>query len=509
MKTVVVRHAAMLRRGFLMLALAALAGCAATPISSERQLTGEEGAVVFKLVTNGTSMADPTETLSTVLIRRERPEGERELSGDAVSLVRTRAQTSTTMVFSGRVQPGKYRFVNGVGSHGNTTYTFPLGRMLSGFEVKTGEVSLLGTLLVQPIGTSRFVVGYVPPDPELHETFQQLFPALAAQTEGKPIHTLEMTPELQRRAEIAPRFKLLPTVLNGHHLSREGGAYLGGRLGKLMWRPARDQAWRRAELGSWREVLTVRPYRGGVLAGGEEGLLRHTADDGKTWSRLASPESGAICALEVMPGGQLVALVRRDDMWSVHVTGDPVAGPWRKLASFDHERSINVGWQPAIPFVSGKRIGVAMPNGSVRLVDVDTGELSGGSTGQSLLGIQALADGTLVAQSVAVARTTHMSTDGGKTWTDLNTSRFTQAITFRDREVAHAIAPIAPGVLPGPFGLMTSRDGGRSWSQTGVVPGGSPVRELRIDPSDGALVAVLQEGMLRSTDEGKSWAKDL
>ncbi len=511
MKTVVARHAAMLRRGLLWLGLAMLAGCAATPISSERKLTGQEGAVLLKLVTNGMTATDPTETLSTVLILRERSAGERELSGDRVVLVRTRAQTSTTMVFSGLVEPGTYRFVHGMGQQGNVTYTFPLGRMLSGFEVKAGEVSLLGTLLVQPIGASRFVVGYVPPDAELHETFQQLFPALAAQTQGKPVHTLEMTAEMQRRAEIAPRFRRLSTALNGHHLSAEGGAYIGGRLGQLTWRPARSEAWRRADLGSWREVLTVRPYRGGLLAGGEEGLLRHSVDDGKTWRALSPPERGAIWALDVMPGGKLAALVQRDGMWTVHVTDDPVAGTWRKLASLDHERSINVGWQAPIPFVSGQRIGVAMPNGSVRLVDVTTGELSGGATGQSLVGIQPLADGTLVAQSIAVVRTTHMSTDGGKTWTDLNTSRFITAIAFRDRQVAHAVAPISPGMFPGEFALMTTRDGGRTWRQTGSVPGGTPasVRQLRIDPSDGALVAVLQEGMMRSTDEGKTWAQDL
>ncbi|HEY0819390.1 MAG TPA: sialidase family protein [Rhizobacter sp.] len=508
------RSGGWLRRGFMALALAMLAGCVATPIATDRKLSGQEGAVVLKLVLNGMSPSDPTETLSSIVIRRERPAGEREVGGDVVTLVRTRAVTSSTAVFSGMVEPARYRFVHGSGVSGNTTYTFPIGSMLSGFEVKPGEVSLLGTLLVQPIGGLRFVVGYQPPDAELKETFEQLFPALAAQTRDKPFNTLEMTPEMQRRAEIAPRFKLMPSMMSGFAQASDGGYYVGGRIGKVRWRAPGESAWQRADLKTWREVLTLRPYRGGLLAGGEEGLLRHSADKGKTWTALTPPDRGLIHTLELMPSGKLAALVQREDVWTVYATDDAFAGAWRKLASFDNERSINVGWQLPIPLTVGRRIGLAMPNGSIRLVDTETGAVTQASTGQSLVGVQALPDGTLIAQSVVMVKTTLVSTDDGKTWTDLNTSRFVAAIAFRDRQTAFAVAPIAPGVFPGEFGLMTSIDGGRTWKHSGSVPGGAgslaTLRELRIDRTDGSLLALLQSGtVMRSTDEGKSWSREL
>lgn len=502
------------RRGLLAVALAILAGCAATPISTQREITGQEGAVVLKLVTNGATANDPTETLSAILIQRVRPAGDREVAGDAVTLVRTRALTNTTAVFSGMVAPGRYRFVNGTGHAGNVTYTFPIGGMLSGFEVKTGEVSLLGTLLVQPTVGNRFVVGYVPPDAELTETFELLFPALAAQTRGKPVNTLEPTPDMGRRAAIAPRFKAMPSVVNGFTQAPQGGFYAGGKIGKVMWRPAGSPKWQQADLGTWREILTLRPYRGGLIAGGEEGLLRHSTDNGKTWTALTPPERALIHTLEVLPNGKLAALLLRDGQWTAWLSDDALAGTWRKLGGFANERSLNVPWQLPVPVTVGHKVGLAMPNGAWVFVDTETGAVERGSTGSSLVGAAALPDGTLVAQSVVMVRTSHLSTDLGKTWKDLGTSRFVAAMAFVDRQTVYAVAPIAPGVFPGDYGLMVSRDGAKTWKQSGVVPGGGTVgayvRELVIDRADGSLVALLQNGMvLRSSDEGKTWVREL
>jgi len=505
---------AWLRRGLLAAALALLAGCVATPISNERKITGQDGAVILRLISNGASAGDPSETLSNIVIRRVQPPGEREVASDVVTLVRTRALTNTTGVFSGMLAPGRYTFSHATGHAGNMTYTFPIGGMLSGFEVKTGEVSLLGTLLVQPTPGQRFVVGYVPPDSELRETFELLFPALAEQTRGKPVNTLQPTSEMARRTELAPRFKLMPSVVNGFTQATQGGFYAGGKIGKVMWRPAGETRWHRADLGTWREVLTLRPYRGGLIAGGEEGLLRYSADNGKTWTALTPPDKALIHTLEVMPSGKLVALVLRDGQWTAYGSDDALAGAWRKLASFANERSVNVAWQLPVPLTVGSKVGVAMPNGDLCFVDGETGALECSSTGQSLLGASALPDGTLIAQSVLVVRTTHMSTDMGKTWKDLNTSRFVTAIAFVDRQKAYAVAPIAPGVFPGDYGLMASRDGGRTWAQSGSLPEGGTkptnVRELTIDRADGALVALLHNGtLMRSTDEGKTWTRDL
>jgi photosystem II stability/assembly factor-like uncharacterized protein len=115
-------------------------------------------------------------------------------------------------------------------------------------------------------------------------------------------------------------------------------------------------------------------------------------------------------------------------------------------------------------------------------------------------------------QGGSLTRSTLISSDGGKTWRDMNTSRFVLAITFANATTAYAVAPIAPGILPGAYGLMVSRDGAKTWKQAGVLPGqeASNDTRLRVDPSDGTLLAFMIDGrILRSADEGKTWTRAL
>lgn len=499
---------AAMHRLFVAGVLALLAGCAATPISTQQVLTGQEGAVVLRMITAG-GRDHPADTLSSITLSRQPAPNSNE-AADSVTLVRTRAVTSTTAVFSGMVRPGRYVVEQARGSLGNTTYTFPMRSLLSSFEVRTGEVSLLGTLIVQPAAGKRFLVGYLPAEAELEETFEHLFPALAAQTRGKAVNRLHPMPGLEGRIALAERIKQAHARFTGVWQGPQGGFYAGGKLGKVQWRPAGERQSRSADVGGWREVLSLRPYRDGLLAAGEEGLLRWSADQGRTWTPLAPPDKGLIHTIEPMSNGDLVALVRRESEWTAYVTGNAIAGSWRRLASFTEERSLNLPWAAVRTFSVGRRVAVAMPNGFINFVDADTGAVERVSTGSSLLGAGALADGTLITQSTTMTRTTLMSTDLGKSWIDLNTSRFISAIAFLDRSRAYAVAPVAPGVFAGDYALMASRDGARTWARTGDVPGGNEkapaVRELAIDRADGTLVALmLDDTILRSSDEGRTW----
>jgi hypothetical protein len=136
----------------LCVVLAFLTGCATSPppISSAQTLSGQAGAVVIRLITNGAEANDPTETLSSLTLKRDVPPGVQASAEDTAILRRTREMTNSTAVFSGMVAPGRYRLSHATGFFANTTYTFPLAGRLGSFEVKAREVSLLGSLLVQP-----------------------------------------------------------------------------------------------------------------------------------------------------------------------------------------------------------------------------------------------------------------------------------------------------------------------------------------------------------------------
>lgn len=491
-----------------------LAGCATTPapISTAQQLTGQEGAVVFKFITNGSAASDPAETLSSITLRRELAPGATATPQDTAVLTRSREVTNTTAVFSGMVAPGRYRVSHATGYAGNTTYTFPLGSNFTPFSVKKGEVSLLGTMLVQPLEGTRFVVGYVPPDAELTQTFEVLFPALAQQTRGQPVNTFEPSTTLTQRIAVAPLFKQMTTAYNGLQATSDGTLLAGSKMGRVIWRKTGENRWRTLHLDTWREVLSVRTYRDGLLAAGEEGLLRYSADEGKTWKALTPPDQGLIAVAEPLPNGKVIALVRRNTNWSAYVSDDLMAGNWRKVGVFQQERSLNVPWQNAIALASGNRAGIMMPNGEYLVVDGSSETIERRSTGVSTFGAQVMPDGMLVVQGGTMTRTTMVSTDGGKTWTDLNTSRFVVAITFANPKTAYAIGPVDPGIFAGTYALMVSRDGAKTWKKAGEVPGGKPgdTRNLFVDRTDGSLLAFMQNGqVMRSTDEGKTWTRNL
>ena len=485
-----------------------LAGCSISPISTSQTLTGQEGAVVFKLITNGSSTWDPAETLSTIAIKREPAPGATAAPYDTLILSRTREMTHSTAVFSGMVAPGRYSLSHAHGNAGITTYTFPLNGFGT-FEVKKGAVSLLGTLLVQPLEGTRFQVGYVPPEAELTQTFSSVFPALAQQTRDQPVNTFEPTNELTRRASMAVLFKQMPTPYEGLHAMADGNLLAGGKMGRVIWRKAGESRWRVLQLDTWKEVLSVRIYRGGLLAAGEEGLLRFSADEGKTWQALTPPDQGLIAAAEPLPNGKVIALVRRNTTWKAYISDNPMVGRWRNVGAFEQERSMNTHrWEPVV-LAGSHRAGILMANGEYVVVDGNSETIERHSVGVSIFGAQVLPDGMLVVQGGILTRSTLVSSDGGKTWTDLDTSRFMMAITFANPSTAYAIAP--PGNSGG-FALMVSRDGAKTWQKAGEVPtsGSTATRALLIDPSNGALLALMQNGqVMRSTDEGKTWARDL
>jgi hypothetical protein len=493
------------------LVLAVLAGCATSPppISSAQTLVGEQGAVVIRLITNGAEVNDPTETLSTLTLKRDLPPGARASAEDTAILRRTREMTHSTAVFSGMVAPGRYRLSHATGTIAQTTYTFPLAGALGSFEVKPGEVSLLGTLLVQPLPGRRFLVGHLAPEAELTNTFRSLFPALAEQTRGQAINTFEPSAELARSIQLAPVFRSLTSALNGIESTPDGSLLAGSKMGRVIWRKPGEPLARALQIDTWLEVLSVRPYRQGLLAAGEEGLLRYSGDEGKTWQALPAPAPGLIAAAEPLSNGKVLALVRRGTQWSAHVSDDPLTGAWRQIATFEQERSINLPWQNATVLAGRDRAGVFMPNGEFLVVDGLREALERRSIGVSTWSAQLLSDGTLLAQAGTLTRTTFLSSDGGQQWRDLNTSRFVVAITAADASTFYAVAPLQPGIFAGAYALMVSRDGARTWTKSGEVPGGDPgaVRSLLVDRHDGALLAVLSRGrLMRSTDGGATWA---
>jgi photosystem II stability/assembly factor-like uncharacterized protein len=499
-------------------ALALLSACAAPPIDGNRQLSEGEGAVMLKLVPKGSSPVDPVELLTAMSVQEVLPPGAEQSSAGgtrtaavprAYQLNRTKLSTRSTTVFSGLLPPGKYAITSMTGMLYPTTYTFPFHRRLPAFEVKAKTATMLGTVLVQPGAGKSFAVAYVPPDEEFRATFKQLYPALEAQSKDVAPLGFDQSDKQLLETALAQSFRFRVAGLNGLSQGEDGTLYAGTRTGIALMRKTTDQNWRNLDLRSWREVTSVRPYRDGLVASGEEGLLKFSKDGGLTWAPLAAPDQGLIYAVEPAPSGHLMAVSRFRSTWSVYRSADPFAGNWQKLATFEHERSLNVSFTDARVVASGVQIGVMMPNGTYYLIDSEKGSVEKFSGALSVLELWVSPGGRLVQQGIGtLTAKTIVSDNFGRSWTDVNLSRFTTGVVFKDKDTSYAVGPVDPGVTAGSFALMTSRDGGKTWVPTGVVPGGvaGAVGELMIDRIDGSLLAVLKNAtVMRSKDEGANW----
>ena len=494
-----------LRVAGLLAGAAWLAGCTVPSVLPDQALTQQQGAVVLKLIDDSRDgEASELRWLKQINLYRQVNPGE---DGPRIGgiLRRDNPAAHSTYLYSDVLKPGTYAFRNVIGSFGSTHYTYPLDKFLSTFEVKPGQVTMVGTLVIHPNGGTRFQVGYVPPGPELQQTMDDLYPVMAAQMKGKPVNTLHSPPLLERDKQLAQSFKRAPSQWNGLDQTAEGDFLGGAKLGKVLWRKAGESRWRELDTGAWGEVLSARPYRGGLLAAGEEGLLRLSRDEGVNWTALTPPEHAVIAGVLPLANGKVLAVSHRDRQWNTWVSDDVERGQWRKLGSFMQD--VWLGGRPAVTVWQDTLV-AAMPNGKVHIVGETSTRVM--DIGAVTVDIAALADGTLVSRSAAsiASMTTMTSRDGGKTWTDLGTSGF-KAIALKDAQTGYAVARVESGAMAGKYALMTSRDGGRSWTPTGEDPGPSDrdgVRRMAVDRSNGALLAFLKEGtVVQSRDEGKSW----
>ena len=527
---------------FALLVAVLLAGCAArTP--ARLTLEAGEGAIVFKVVAdarerNSTTWAAASNLELALVESAETPteSDEAETKAGSETEVTTNGvgksfviagrldATRGTFVYNHLLKAGRYKVLAVQGrSPLLGARRISLKGVFDTVEVREGEVTFLGTLLIRPErellesdkrNVSRAVaLGYVPPSAELIESFEQHSPALATQVKGKPVRVIELTPELNEATRIALQLKRRGSVaINGLWQDEKGNFFAGSRLGKVLLKHAGQPSWSQFDVGSWDEVTTVRPYRGGLLAGGEDGLLRFSSDGGSTWRSLSLPRWGHVQHLEVMPNGMLLMLIRTGAQWSAHVSEDALAGAWQKvgdLISADQVNLIrgssanvvNLGYPPTTVLHEGAIFLTEYGSKSIVKMDTRTGrvELLPPPPLGVLHGMTKLPGGVLVLNGAFLKNATFTSSDDASSWTEVKTRGF---LTFRNDLVGYS--------LYGPDFAIT-RDGGKTWvyprkSATWTV---EQLRYFEIDRSDGALVAVLFNGaVFRSRDEGGTWLRE-
>ncbi|MER7049734.1 F510_1955 family glycosylhydrolase [Streptomyces jumonjinensis] len=90
------------------------------------------------------------------------------------------------------------------------------------------------------------------------------------------------------------------------------------------------------------------------------------------------------------------------------------------------------------------------------------------------------------------------STDGGRTFGE-GAQPVTAFVSWAAKDALYGVDPAGK--------LSRSADGGKSWKETGTVPGGAPQALTAIDAK--RLIAATQDGVYESKDGGRTFAKRL
>jgi hypothetical protein len=488
------------------LASLALAACAFGPIGPGDTLKSDEGAFVFKVITDASRGDSLLYLIDTIEMQSQ--EGPNEpffIAGTAQREV----SSAQSMMFSGRLKPGRYRFVRGRNLAGAGIFV-GLGHFGS-LEIRGGQVTQLGTLILHPIGevapsrsfmgytVANMGYGYVPPDAEALKSFEEYFPALAQQVKWLPNSGFNLTPELNASAQLALNYKKRSLHINSIWQDERGNFFAGKGMGKILLKSAGRPEWREVDVGGWRGVNSVRPYGSGLIAGGEEGLLKFSPDGGSTWNDLVPPAWGQVVHLEVVQRNRVIAVVRHGGTWVAHVTDDPLAGRWKVLGTFV-KGDVVTGASSVVR--RGNTLVLAYPGvQQVFVMDIDNGqvETSLGPHGV-VLGLNAQPNGQLVMRTKLFSPMTHLSEDGGRLWREMRPRGF---VAFRDASTAYSVYD---------RDIAHSKDGGVKWNylrQTDARWEAPMVREFVVDAFDRSLVVFMYDGaILRSRDEGVTWVKE-
>jgi photosystem II stability/assembly factor-like uncharacterized protein len=494
----------------------ALAACAIKPIGPKDTLKPDEGAFVFKVITDTTRGGDSLLFLIDT-IEMQSEDGPNEpifIAGTG----QREATTPESMIFSGKLKPGRYKFVRGRHHAAPSNIFDPRGLFmnmghLGSFNVRAGEVTQLGTLIFHPIGevapsrsftgytVANMGYGYVPPDAETLKSFEQYFPALTEQVKARASSGFNMTPDLNASAELARNYKKASRHINSMWQDEHGNFFAGKSMGKVLLKQAGRPGWRELDVGAWRGVHSVRPYRSGLIAGGEEGLLKFSPDGGNTWNDLVPPAWGQIAHIEVVRGNRVLVVVRRGATWTAFVTDDALVGAWRTFATLPLHTHTAFYPQPSPSFA--RRGNTLVIGGGlqdrVHILDLDSGSI------ESILNpvpmvysISAQQNGFLVMRGGVLKYVALMSEDGGKTWRELKSRGF---VAFKDSSNAYFVYDMH---------VAYSRDGGGKWTyHDNAAWKEGEVRWFQIDRSDQSLLVFLFDGSVhRSRDEGATWIKD-
>jgi photosystem II stability/assembly factor-like uncharacterized protein len=460
----------------------------------------------------------------------------------------------STQVFAQQLAPGRYK----PGSLRTGGVTIPLAANDLDFEVQSGRITNLGTLILQPMGNSEYTVLPFPGADDLREVLARDVPALVAAggeplgwTGGKGADGTALGPrwtvvsntvaggivgtitmnliqaKIESDGKTAPVAAWKETTdpavrlrmakqstysLNALQTLPTGEIVAGTNLGQVMLRDPQS-GWQRFDLQDPREITALHaPSRERMVAGGEEGLLVSTQDGGKTWTRHKPPVAGELIVHIAEHEGQLLVLGVVGDDFSLHATRDLASGEWRELRK-DKQDFSGLRLHPhmqAMGTVQGGRYYMVVPGRPIQVLDLATGAWTAAKLDGPFRFMGAVKDGFAYATGAIPRVAPYLSRDGGASWTKLEnpcsaTFSGVLSVSFLSPSEAYLLC-FETGMWSSTYKLKRTKDAGASWADVGKELEGRPL-QMYATP-ELVLYAEPTGGIRASRDGGLTWTYD-
>lgn len=454
-----------------------LSGCATpTAVSAETSLQGDEGLVVLRLVDTGTVAVKRFVVVSTT-------------SGQEHTLRALRFGQTSSMTYVGRLPAGRYQPAQLIGTRGEARLTVPLKTLTGQFDVQPRRVTQLGTMVFTPIGqgptTERDAQGWstkvqfvLPLDPTpvaSKDLLAARFPELAKTVDSEPglgwvPGTVPVQPQglmaaVRSRVEArsAPRWQA-----SGFWLS-------GGPLGLVARLETRRPA-QPVSTGSVHAIEAAVQLRDGRwLAGGEEGFIAASSDQGAHWQRLSGLGADEVVIHLSQAADGRVYLVTDRDREAVVYRAEAATLAWQPIHRIPADReqgAMHVPFGEAAAFLpdfadaSADRLVVHARPSTLASLDLRTGQWETHETPRPLrMGLQVTPDGHVVGAVNPLG--VYSSLDYGKTWSRLETPFGGAVPRFADRRRGMLFARVGG---PQPFRFYATEDGGKTWQPGASIP---------------------------------------
>jgi len=525
----------------LALAVLALSGCATPPtaVSADTEFKPNEGLVAVRVVELGDV---PIKRFSVVS----------EATGEVYPMRAIRFGQTSATTYVGRLPAGRYQpkemwgtafdrsrapsvAVSGGAVSVNVptvTVTVPLASLTGKFDVQASRVTDLGTVVFVPTSApgSRsadgernlsFALPLLPIAVPTEALVQARFPALAKAIEGRSALSWVSgtVPQPPRQVLDAARQRVV--ALTKPTFAAGGAMLTGGAMG-VIDRYGRDGlSARRVWVDTPHAIeAVVVLHDGRWLAGGEEGFLALSTDQGASWQPLPrlSPED-VVIHLSQAADKRIFMVVDRDREAVVYQALPTASSSieWKELRRLPSEReqgALNQEFGEAKKFlrdhvaVTDNRLVVYTRPGTLHSFDFSSGAWESNEAPFRSFhhGLKATPDGLVI--GMAAQHWVYTTLDHGRSWTRMESFVHMTEPHFIDRQRGIMLAAEMSMMMPGPYKIRTTQDGGKTWTAGAQVGGLHEwMQPLWTDPSGKALYTMRLKRIELSKDQGQSWMR--